>query len=57
MTTLEYTMADVGGEQYLLPSRSETLVVNRNGNARNVTEFREYRKFGSESSITFGVPK
>jgi hypothetical protein len=43
-------------EQYLLPVEAEVLSCERGTNncSRNKMEFRNYRKFGAESSITFG---
>jgi len=46
-------------KQYLLPVHAETLSCNRGSNdcSRNVIDFRNYRKYTGESSITFGDPK
>ena len=43
-------------EQFLLPVESEVLNCQRGSSAcsRNKIEFRNYRKFGAESNITFG---
>jgi hypothetical protein len=43
-------------KQYLLPVHSETLSCQRGTNncSRNVIDFRNYRKYAGESSITFG---
>jgi hypothetical protein len=43
-------------EQYLLPVEAEVLSCERGTSncSRNKMEFRNYRKFGAESSITFG---
>ena len=56
-STMEYAMAEINGREYLLPSRMDTIVVGVSGQARNETQFREYRKFTSESSIKFSIPK
>ena len=56
-STMEYAMAEINGQEYLLPSRMDTIVVGVSGQARNETQFREYRKFSSESSIKFSIPK
>jgi hypothetical protein len=56
-TTVEYDFANVGGRNYLLPVRSETEVHSSEMWARNKMEFREYRKFSSESTVTFGDGK
>jgi hypothetical protein len=55
--TVDYALADIGGRQYLLPSRSESEMRSGVNWARNVTEFREYRKFSAESTIDFGTGK
>jgi hypothetical protein len=46
-------------KQYLLPVHSETLSCQRGTNDcnRNVIDFRNYRKYSGESTITFGDPK
>jgi hypothetical protein len=46
-------------KQYLLPVHAETLSCNRGTNdcSRNVIDFRNYRKYTGESTITFGDPK
>jgi hypothetical protein len=54
---VEYDFANVGGRNYLLPVRSETEVHSSEMWARNKMEFREYRKFSSESTVTFGDGK
>ena len=56
-TTVDYDFADIGGQKYLLPAHSETEMRSPRQWARNDTEFREYRKFSSESVITYGVAK
>jgi hypothetical protein len=50
---LDYAMSQVGEQAYLLPLKSE--LHSRDGKFLNwnETEFRAYRKFGTESSITF----
>jgi hypothetical protein len=53
-TVVDYDWADIGGRKYLLPRRSAMRMVDTHGLTRNVTEFTNYRKFGSESSVTFG---
>jgi hypothetical protein len=46
-------------KQYLLPVHSENLSCQRGTNdcSRNVIDFRNYRKYTGESTITFGDPK
>jgi hypothetical protein len=57
LTTVDYDFADVGGREYLLPARSETEMRGLNLSVRNQMEFRDYRKFSSDSTITFGPAK
>ncbi|HEX3746904.1 MAG TPA: hypothetical protein VHW09_23360 [Bryobacteraceae bacterium] len=56
-TTVDYDFADVGGRNYLLPSRCETEMHSRKLSVRNDIDFREYRKFSADSSIEFGAGK
>jgi len=51
--TVDYGFVRISGEQYLLPITSENLACWRGSNncSRNKIEFRNYRKFGAESSI------
>lgn len=57
VTTVDYDFADVGGRSYLLPARSEAEIHSTTQWARNKMEFREYRKFSSDSTIDFGPGK
>ena len=52
-STVDYDFASVGGRQYLLPS--EARVTTRSGkySAENRELFHEYRKFQTETTITF----
>ena len=54
-TAIDYAFVSLGGEKYLLPSKSESLVCFRGTPDcnRNVVEFRNYRKFTGESTIHF----
>jgi len=54
---VDYDFADVGGTDYLLPARSETFLRTPQLWVRNDAEFREYRKFSSDSTVTFGLGK
>ncbi len=53
--TLEYDFVRISGKPILLPVRSENVTCQRGTNtcSRNEINFRNYRKFGAESSITF----
>jgi len=50
---LDYDFTDVGGKPFLLPLRAEIRMLSPSGQNRNVVEFRGYRKFSGESSISF----
>jgi hypothetical protein len=56
-TMVDYALEDVGGQNYLLPSRSVAEVRGSGVSARNVMEFRDYHKFTADSSIQFGPVK
>ncbi len=49
----DYDLAEIGGQRYLLPLHSD--VRSREGNYRawNEVTFRNYQKYGTETSITF----
>jgi hypothetical protein len=57
LTTVDYDFADVGGRDYLLPARSETEMRSPRLSVRNQMQFRDYRKFSADSSITFDPGK
>jgi hypothetical protein len=55
-STLDYDFVRIGAETFLLPVHSENLACKR-GSAqcsRNDIEFRNYRKFTADSTITYG---
>ncbi len=54
-TQLDYDFTDIGGQPFLLPLRSELRMRDGKILVKNEAEFRTYRKFGSDSSITFDV--
>jgi hypothetical protein len=56
-TTVDYDFADVGGRNYLLPARSETLMRSPGIAQRNRAEFRDYHKFSADSVVDFGPAK
>lgn len=60
-TSIDYGSVDLGdGHTHFLPTGSETLFCIKDTGAcdRNTTEFRNYRKFGAESTLAFGeIPK
>jgi hypothetical protein len=57
-TDYDFVRLAVGAE-FLLPVEAEVLSCQRGTSncSRNKIEFRNYRKFGAESEITFGDPK
>ncbi|MBY0505327.1 MAG: hypothetical protein K2X03_15545 [Bryobacteraceae bacterium] len=54
-TQLDYDFTEIGGQPFLLPLRSELRMRDGKVLVKNEAEFRTYRKFGTESSITFDV--
>jgi hypothetical protein len=56
---IDYDFVAIGEGRYLLPAHSETLSCARSGRdcTRNTIEFRNYRKFTADSSITFDTDK
>ena len=52
---VDYDFTSVGGRQFLLPLRAEVRMLSETGQNRNVVEFRDYRKFSGESSISFDL--
>jgi hypothetical protein len=57
VSAVDYDSADVGGRGYLLPAHAETVMRSAKMWVRNHVDFREYRKFSTESTITFGDGK
>lgn len=57
--TLDYDFVRISGKQVLLPVHSENVICERGSNncSRNELNFRNYRKFGAESAITFDDKK
>jgi len=54
---LSYGAVEIAGKSYLLPVTSVYSGLSTAGLFRNESEFRDYKKFGSESSIKFGDEK
>jgi len=50
---VEYDLAEVGGIRYLLPLHAETTMAAGKLKTWNVADFKEYRKFQTEATITF----
>jgi len=53
-TVIDYAETVIGGRAYLLPASASVLVVTDTGKVRNDLEFRDYRKFETDSTIRFG---
>lgn len=54
---LDYDYAEISGSTYLLPLRAEVRMREGRMLIRNDIEFRNYRKFGADTSITFDTPE
>lgn len=52
-TMLDYDFTSISNNQFLLPLRSEMQMREGKILVKNEVQFRNYRKFGAESSITF----
>jgi hypothetical protein len=57
-SSVDYDYVLIGDEKYLLPTHSEALSCVRGTSdcSRNTIEFRNYKKFGAETNITFDTP-
>jgi hypothetical protein len=50
----DWEFVKLGGSEYVLPVHAESLICQRGSSCyRNTIDFRNYRRFGSESNITF----
>ena len=56
-STIEYDFKEVGGREFLLPVSADATTRSGNYKAENQVEFREYRKFQSDATISFGNPE
>jgi hypothetical protein len=56
-TELDYDFVTINAKEHLLPLRSATHLRTPRFQSRIEVEFREYRKFGSESTISFETPE
>jgi hypothetical protein len=50
---LDYDFVDISGQRYMLPLKFSTRMREAKFLSKNEVEFRTYRKYGTESSITF----
>ena len=55
-TILDYDVANISGNDFILPLRAEVRMREGKMLIRNEVEFRMYRKFGAEATITFNTP-
>lgn len=55
---LDYGFVTIGTKKYVLPTHSESLSCNRGTTecSRNSIDFRNYKKYGADSSVTFDSP-
>lgn len=53
-TTIDYDPVSIAGRDYLLPVEASVLVDTGSRHVWNRLEFRGYRKFEAESTVTFG---
>jgi hypothetical protein len=53
--TLDYDLVDISGQQYVCPLRALLFMRAGRQSSKNEIEFRNYRKFGTESTITYEV--
>lgn len=54
---LDYDYTEISGSTFLLPLRAEVRMREGRLLIRNDIEFRNYRKFGADTSITFDTPE
>jgi hypothetical protein len=50
---LDYDQVDISGKQYVVPLIAQLYMVAGHQKSKNRIEFRDYRKFGTESVITY----
>lgn len=50
---LDYDLVDINGQQYVTPRNARLLMTAGRERTKNELEFRNYRKFGTESAITY----
>jgi hypothetical protein len=54
---LDYDYTEISGNTFLLPLRAEVRMREGRLLIRNDIEFRNYRKFGADTTITFDTPE
>jgi len=50
---LDYDLVDINGQQYVTPQSAKLYMTAGSEKTKNELEFRNYRKFGTESAITY----
>jgi hypothetical protein len=55
-TTIDYAEATIGDAKYLLPLEATVSMQTDRNQVRNEIQFQHYRKFETDSNITFGPP-
>lgn len=56
-TVLDYDFTKIGDSDYMLPLKAVVIAHRANQATKNDSEFRLYRKFGTETSIKFDTPE
>jgi len=56
-SSIDYEFVDVGGREFLLPTHAQVKTKSGRYVAENDVEFRGYRKFHTETTITFDAPE
>ncbi len=52
---LDYDLVDINGQQYVTPQAAKLYMTAGREKSKNELEFRNYRKFGTESAITYDM--
>lgn len=55
LTTIDYEPTDIAGQSYILPVRARVTLATPSNHIRNDIEFTNYRKFETESRITYST--
>ena len=56
-TVLDFDYATISGREYVLPLRAVVRMRHNKFLSKNEVEFRLYRKFSAEATITFATPE
>lgn len=52
---LDYDLVDISGQKYVCPMMARLFMTAGRDKSKNEIEFRDYRKFGTESTIQYGA--